>query len=335
MLFFLPLLPLSYWAAFVAWGVASLLCLWAVCALTLRLVGAPAWAAFGLLGALALVALPPIRENFVEGQLNVAVMAGVVAAWVAYRAGRPVPAGVCLGAAFALKPIPGLFFLYFLWKREWRLLAAAAGALTFFNLAGLALAGPDGFWLYATVNYPDHAAVWPAYPDNASLRGFFTRLFGPSSWRRPPYPIAGLSLALWALAGATLAGLAWLAARRASQAPHARPPSGADFDLAMLCTLSLLVAPIIWPHYYVVLVPAIVIIAAYLLPRAGRRDRWALAGCVAVAGATAVLATAHYGEPYRGVGGQQLSALLVVYAVCLLALWRRGGERSAVSGQPS
>jgi hypothetical protein len=36
--------------------------------------------------------------------------------------------------------------------------------------------------------------------------------------------------------------------------------------------------------------------------------------------ASAVLATAHYVEPFRGVGGQQLLALLALYAASLIAL---------------
>jgi hypothetical protein len=331
LIFFMPLLPLSYAGAFVAWGIASLVALWAICGLTLRLIGVRAWAALGALLALALVALPPIRENFVEGQLNVVVMAGVVAAWSAYRAGRPALAGLSLGAAFALKPIPGLFFLYFLWKRQWRLLAAAVGVFALLNLVGLVLAGVDGFRLYATVNYPDHAALWPGYPDNASIRGFFTRLFGPSTWRRPPYPTPGAAVVLWALAGLLLGGLGWLAARRRNgdATGHRGGIGSADLDLAALCVLSLLVAPIIWPHYYVVLIPTAMILAAYLTTRDGRSRPWALIGLAVLAGAAVVLATARYGEPYRGVGGQQLTALLVVYALALATLWERGQRSGA------
>ena len=68
--------------------------------------------------ALALIILPAIRESFEEGQLNVVVAAGMVGCWAARRSGRSVLAGVLLGAAFCLKPIPGLFFLYYAWRRE-------------------------------------------------------------------------------------------------------------------------------------------------------------------------------------------------------------------------
>jgi alpha-1,2-mannosyltransferase len=342
--FFLWLLPF-HWAAgypgaFVAWGVASLLGLWAVCWLTLRVLGAPRPALAGALGALALVSLPPIRENFEEGQLNVLVMAGVVGCWAAQRAGRSALGGVLLAAAFALKPIPGLFFLYYLWRRDWRLLASAAVTLGVLSVIGVALSGIDGAWLWATVNYPDHAAVWPGYPDNASVRGFFTRIFGPSEWRpRPRYPLPYAAMAFTLASGVALALLAWLAARRPASLPH-RP----DLEVAALSLLTLLVTPIVWPHYYVVLVMPVALVATTLvrllrppatlamatsekapIGRAGRAMSWPVAAAlVALAGACALLATAHYVEPFRGVGGQQLAALLAVFAVSLLTLrWSR------------
>jgi alpha-1,2-mannosyltransferase len=329
LIFFMPLTPLPYGAAFVAWGLVSLAGLWLVCALSLSVVGLDRpWLA-GLVTALALIALLPIRENFVEGQLNVVVAAGIVATWMAQRSARPWLAGACLGAAFALKPIPGLFFLYYLYRREWRLLGAAAVVLIVLNLVGLGLAGWDGLRLYATVNYPDHAAVWPAYPDNASLHGFFTRLFGPSSWKRPPYPLPGASTALWLLSGAALAAVAWVAVRRGRN-PSVRDAdargsiTSGDLDVAALCAFTLLVTPIVWPHYYVVLIPTFVVAGAWLWHARDRAPGRARTGLAVLVIAGAVLATAHYEEPYRGAGGQQLCALLAVYAVSLATLWWSG-----------
>ena len=340
----------GYAGAFLAWGVASLAGLWAICALTLRHLGTEyvgagrlgarrAWAA-GALAALALVALPPIRENFEEGQLNVLVMAGVIGCWATLRSGRTVLAGALLGAAFALKPIPGLFFLYFLWRREWRLLVASGATLAVLGIWGVRLSGIDGAWTWATVNYPDHAAVWPGYPDNASLRGFFTRIFGPSEWRpRPPYDVPGAAMGLTLVSGAILAALGWLAARR----PRRLPPH-LDLEFALVCLFTLLVTPIVWPHYYVVLVMPLALVTTTLVhlllgsaqpspptmlvrPMLVRRtvERWKVMGALAVLlGATSLLATAQYVEPFGRVGGQQLTALLAVYAVSLLTLrWAR------------
>jgi hypothetical protein len=97
--------------------------------------------------------------------------------------------------------------------------------------------------------------------------------------------------------------------------------------------LTLLVTPIVWPHYYVVIAPAVALLAAWLWrgARNGRRlDGLAL---LLLAGLCAGLATAHYVEPYRGSGGQQLALLLGLYGLTLLALAR--SRRQSVGTSPA
>jgi hypothetical protein len=380
----------GYTGAFMAWGAVSLLALWSTCWLTLRAIGMPRPALAGLLASLALILLPAIRESFEEGQLNVVVAAGMVGCWAARRSGRSALAGVLLGAAFALKPIPGLFFLYYAWRRDWRLLIAAAATVLVLAMIGVGLSGVEGVRLWATVNYPSHADLWPGYPDNASVRGFFTRIFGPSEWRpRPRYPVANVAMLLWMVSGAVLTLLAILIARaglrRAADAvprsaldeatwglttppPLARDDPRGDLEVAVLTVLTLLVTPIVWPHYYVVLVMPIAVLATYLgrlvldgsvrstaapqdqpaqdaalvapadtvagpAPPYDRRRRVLPMLAVLLMALTAsVLAGAHYVEPFRGVGGQQLSALLALYAASLIALgWCARGQGRGVN----
>src|SRR5215212_11295222 len=222
LIWLLPFAKLGdYVGAYLAWGFVSLLAFWAVCWLTLDALKLPRPVVAGGLAALALITLPAVRESFEEGQLNVVVAAGMVGCWAARRHGRSRLAGVLLGCAFALKPIPGLFFLYYAWRRDWRLLIAAGATVLLLSAVGVGLSGVGGARLWATVNYPSHADLWPGYPDNASVRGFFTRLFGPSDWRpRPPYPLPYASLLLWVLSGGVLTLLAMLATRPAPGATH-------------------------------------------------------------------------------------------------------------------
>jgi hypothetical protein len=376
LIWLLPFAKLGgYVGAFDAWGVVSLLSLWAVCSLTLRVLGAPYPWIYGLMLAPALITLPAIRESFEEGQLNVVVAAGMVGCWAARRAGRSSLAGVLLALGFALKPIPGLFFIYYAWRRDLRLLLSAAITLAILTALGVGLAGLQGTLMWATVNYPSHADVWPGYPDNASVRGFFTRIFGPSEWRpRPPYPIRNMSLLLWAVAGGLLTLLALAVARggfgvrqvgpwgaplsslrlqltRLQPLPIDRADSRGDLEIAVLTILTLLVTPIVWPHYYVVLVMPVAVVAVYLTRQALEGTTWirpawlkAYGGpaadsadrdtapfgarrrivpavaLVALGLASSLLASAQYVEPYRGAGGQLLIALLTVFAASLVAL---------------
>ena len=117
-----------------------------------------------------------------HGNTNVLVLGAIVLhAWL-YRRGRDVWAGASLALAVCFKLTPGLFVLYWLYQRNWKLLAGAAGA-------GLIL----GVVLPATLLGPDRAfeltSTWtqnmilPAvqkgepYPEhiNQSLSGVVSR----------------------------------------------------------------------------------------------------------------------------------------------------------------
>jgi len=291
---------------------------------------------------------------------------------------------VLLALGFALKPIPGLFFLYYAWRRDLRLLRTAAATLAVVTVLGVGMAGVTGTRQWATVNYPSHANYWPGYPDNASIRGYFTRIFGPSNsdWRpRPPYPLPYASMLLWMTTGGLLTLVALVVARGGLRVRQARPWEPArspamlqlsrvmppdiapedprnDLEIAVLTVLTLLVTPIVWPHYYVVLIMPVAVVSAYLgrlvldgtawyrpnpsklpppltaigevltgapeivppAPYAPRRRVLPMLALIGLGLATAVLASAQYVEPYRGVGGQLLVGLLVVFAASMIAL---------------
>jgi hypothetical protein len=238
---------------------------------------------------------------------------------------------VFLALAVALKPLAGLFVLWALWRRQWRLLVAAGLTLGLFTLVGLALSGVQGTIDYVTVAYPLHADLWPGYRDNASPQGFFTRLFGPSEWRpRPPYPTPGLSrlltLTAWTIAvGILFWRLGWAAPGR----------ERLNREFAALGATMLLVTPIIWPHYYVVLLAPIAVFAVRLWQR--RAWGW----LVVLAVSLAVLwvprdlhaALERLSLAPRSFGTMQLPALLAVYAVGLACLGRR--EPPPDPGDPS
>jgi hypothetical protein len=311
LVFFLPLAPLPYRTAFVAWGLVNLASLWAIVYLTARAVGRPIGALASAAVALGLVGVWPLRENFVEGQLNVPVAAGLVAFWYCLRTGRRGLAGVALAAAVALKPLAGLFVLYALWRREWRVLVSAAVALAGFGVVGGALAGIDGVRAYVEVAYPTHAVLWPGYPDNASPQGFFTRLFGPNPWRRPPFPTPGLATALTLASWALVVGLLFF--RLGRDRPTGRR---LDLEIAALGATMLLVTPIIWPHYYVMLVGPLAVLAVHLWARQG----WL---ALAILGLAVVVLWIPRNELVpRGMGNVQLPALLAVYGVALTQLGR-------------
>jgi hypothetical protein len=83
-----------------------------------------------------LLSLRPIMGDLTHGNVNLFILFLVVAALTAYRRGRDLLAGVVLALAASCKVTPALFLLYFLWKREWRVLAGAALGLALFLWPG-------------------------------------------------------------------------------------------------------------------------------------------------------------------------------------------------------
>jgi hypothetical protein len=330
--FFLPIAILPYPLAFVVWDLVQLGCLWLIVELTVRALGWQPPREIVPMVALGLIAVWPIRESFVEGQLNIPVAAGIAACWYLLRVRRPGIAGVTLALAVALKPLAGLFVLWALWRREWRLLFAAGSTLAVFTIVGVALSGVQGTVDYVTKAYPMHAELWPGYKDNASPQGFFTRLFGPSDWRpRPPYPTPGLSrlltLASWAVAvGLLFWRLGW----------RAPDEERLNREFAALGATMLLVTPIVWPHYYAVLVAPVGIFAVDLW----QRRAWGWLGVLSLALFLLWLPREVHdwlerqALAPRAYGTMQLPALVAVYAIGLACLGRRAGQ-PATPSEPS
>lgn len=97
----------------------------------------PPWAR----GLTVLLALRPIVGDLMHGNVNLFILLLVVGSLYAYRLGRDGVSGVALGLAIACKVTPALFVPYFLWKREWKVLAGCGlGLFLFFWLVpGLCL----------------------------------------------------------------------------------------------------------------------------------------------------------------------------------------------------
>ncbi|MSQ95652.1 MAG: DUF2029 domain-containing protein [Gemmataceae bacterium] len=96
----------------------------------------PIWGKFL---AIAL-SLRPIEGDLVHGNVNLLILALIVAMLVAYAKRRDGLAGVLLGLSIACKLTPALFLAYFLWKRSWATLLGAASSLIVFVILIPALA---------------------------------------------------------------------------------------------------------------------------------------------------------------------------------------------------
>ncbi len=113
------------------------------------------------------------------GQIGIALLALAVGTWLAYREGRPILAGILLALAAWLKVYPVLALLYFVWRRDWRVVISTLVTGAILGLVQLAAVGSDQFRVFLTVILPRLATTGNAPRVNNSILGFAYRLFAP------------------------------------------------------------------------------------------------------------------------------------------------------------
>jgi alpha-1,2-mannosyltransferase len=317
--------------------------------------GWPRWFAVGVAVPLA-GATEPVRETIGFGQVNLILLALIVADLVALRwrgqsavAGdtepvAPTPltwlrdawlggafAGVGVGLATAVKLTPGLFILYFLVTRQWRTaftaIGTAAGATVFTYL----FAGHESATYFGTVIWDTTRVGAVDATPNQSLAGLLARAYDS-----PVTP--GL---MWLAFSGLLLAVGLSRARTA----HAEGDELAAFTLVGLTAN--VICPISWTHHLVFLVPALVILVDSALRRRRAVRGFNIGRFPALAGlrhATAALglyllivvspiwryehklpAISHYADGRFGALMENSIALALILIVVLLP-WRQGAE---------
>ena len=263
---------------------------------------------------LVVLASSPLHGTLLLGQIYGLLLVGLVAGWIAERRGHPLLAAACYGVTVALKPSLAPLLLLPLALRRWRPAAAGFGAAAGASLLGVLVAGPaTGLqWLRIGLTEPV-----PDTADNASLPGLAVRLGLPAA--------IGTLLGLAVLVGT----LAVLGRRRRQVDPAGTAP------WAVLAA-GLLMSPIAWHNYLMLLWPGVLL----LLGRGGpeiRRSTPYRPGRAAVLLAVAVIPVSWNalwpaGEWWALPGRMAYCAVLLAYWWVLLSSSRTEPLRSGAPG---
>lgn len=225
------------------------------------------------LGVVTLASVP-LLLGIRYGQVDVVLLLVLTLALLAHVRRHDLLAGLALGAAAAVKPTLALYGLYYLRKRAWATLVAAALAGLALGLAPFALLGPAALGEWLTIARYFSGADYPAYPSNQAARGFLLRAFAGGPRHQPLLAAPLLADLLWAVV--ILAALAlWWQCVSGQREPGAR----AAVEHALTGALILLAAPLSEDIHYVLLLPAL----AVLIDRASRAGRSAPVGWTALA----------------------------------------------------
>jgi glycosyl transferase family 87 len=235
MLYPLPDYMTTWWV----WALISLLCWVGALALLVRELSSDlreripaAWWPL-LLGEL--IAFTPVLSHFFWGQTQLQLLLLLVASWIWLRRGRDIPAGIMLGIAIAIKIFPLLLFVPLFARRRWRCLIAATLSAGAILAVSYAIVGWDQAYIFFANVLPRHSGAVIAHSTaHTTIAAMLTNAFGDPSFA---YYI---SLAVRALVMAAVLFGAW----RMGDASQA-------FALGM--TTLVLVTPVVWEHYFVLM----------------------------------------------------------------------------------
>jgi len=315
--------------------------------------------------ATVLLSLGPIVGDLHHGNVNLFILFLVVAALTAFRMRRGVLCGLLLGLAVACKVTPALFFPYFLWKRQWRVLAGGVAGLLLFLWPGFVPALALGWqenqrqvtsWYREMVEPFVFEGKVTAEHNNQSLPGLVTRLathsasfsvygnngeYTPTEYDNfvdlPPAAAHWLvkgGMALFVLA------VVWRCRTPAAGREPERPDDGwrlaAEFSLILIGML--LFSERTWKHHCVTLVLPFAVLCHHLATATiTARRRWWLAGVLAAAAllmlstSSGIFADYSSNADVTGVFGKQME----VYGAYLWAWLLLAGALLAVLGRPA
>ncbi|ATD70933.1 MULTISPECIES: glycosyltransferase 87 family protein [Gordonia] len=211
--------------------------------------------------------LEPVRDTLNFGQINVVLMALVVADALLGR-GRWWR-GLLVGLAISIKLTPAVFLLLFLLRRDWRALVVSAVSAVAYAGLGYLLASDDSITYWTSTLFDTERIGSPQFANNQSVKGELARLGIESE-------IAWLGVAL--VIGLLIAWSAWRLLSASEAAENGRDQT---IEVAALLTVAfawLFCSPVAWDHSWVWVVPLLMVLVALAARRGASQIWWWLAG---------------------------------------------------------
>jgi hypothetical protein len=244
----LPLAWLDYSDAQLVWNLLSLATLALSSLIVVRQLGIrySDWAPFLVA---ALLSSHPLHQQLIQGQLTLLVLLLITCVWAAARSGRCYTAGAFLAAATTIKLFPAFLFLYFVARRQWKIVWAGLLWLGGLSLATAAAVGPQTYTSYVFEVLP-RVAQWSGTAGESSLPALWGMLFDPGSKDHILTPLVRSPAVAWfgsLLSCSLLIGVsAWNVAR-------CPPRTAVDQAFGLMVSAMVLIWPLSCDHYSLIL----------------------------------------------------------------------------------
>jgi hypothetical protein len=248
-LLFIPFTRLSFSIAAPIWATLSLLAYFACIYVVWK--SCPNLREHPRIVALVALAFPPLFHTFIRGQITVLLLACFTAAWLAFRADRPVLAGLALGMLVCkpqfLVAIPVVLLLAGAWRALAGTVFSAAAQLGFtWMIFGSAITRAYFSTLWHMSSYMEAVEPGLAPIQMHSLRSFWILLIPQPAIAKAIYVVSSIAVVI-------LAAAIWKSSS----------------DLALRFSALTLAAVLVNPHLFVydllVLAPALLLLAGWSL----------------------------------------------------------------------
>ncbi len=193
----------------------------------------------------------PFYSNIGLGELGLFITLFLVLGWRLARQDKQISAGMVLGFALSLKLFVGMFLIYFLVQKRWRLLTSMVICFIGSALVAFMVVGSRGYLEYYGVL---HTITWFATNRNASFYGYLVRLFN-GLVNSPTSQSVWLMSLIYILGSLVITALViWAAKCRQSLLEY-------DLGFSITIIAMLLISPLGWVYYFpLLLIPIFVII---------------------------------------------------------------------------
>lgn len=233
----------------------------------------------------------PLVNSLREGNTTHIVGLILVVSLVFISTGRQFLAGVLLGFCAVVKLPLMLFCAYYVASKRWRIAVGAILTISLFGLASLQVFGSEvNIGWYNKCVVPYLTGVVGAF-NVQSIDAFLLRLVSGASllWDWDPVEVSlGHRIARYVMIGAILGGalfLMWRANRISRLSLTGDMTALARLEFALVLSVALVVSPLSWVHYYLLLLlPAALAVSERLsVDGHGRGVRWLIYGGLALA----------------------------------------------------
>ncbi len=207
----------------------------------------------------------PVLEAYAVGQVTIILLVLFAGAWMAIKRDRRILAGILLALAAWLKVFPALVIVYFLWKRDWRVIGGAVAGGIVLALVQIAISGPAMLLDMTKVLFSLGGSGQDYLVNiNASVMGVSSQFFQAHQHVAPLLISPALyTISRWLLTFGLIGGLLVVT--------WGRDEAHFDLEYALALLTSLLISPTLFPTS---LPPALLVYVLLLRGRPSRGVIW-------------------------------------------------------------